>query len=209
MPDATGDPHPTTQLLERARGADRAALDQLLRHVWPRIVQWVRRERPEAVRGRYETLDCAQDVALGLVQYLPRVVVRDAATFDRILYRMIQNSMCAKLDYLTAQRRRIARERPLDAAIDLDPPDPAPSPSQELARREEQAWIRFSLTLLPAEEQELILRHLYGGSSFAEIAAALGQNADAIRMRCNRALAHLGALMRRLRAGEAARLFAE
>jgi len=207
----TSDPHVTTMLLERARENDREALNDLLAHVMPRIEAWVRKTRGRAVAGKFDTLDCTQDVAMNLVQYLPTVVVRDSDMFHGLLYRMIVNSLKNKYEYLMARRRRLTRERPLtlETGIDLEPADPAESPSEVAVRGERQAWLRFSLALLPAEDQELIFRHHYDGELFVDLAEKAGLAPDAIRMRFNRAMTKLNSIMGKLRRGETATVVAD
>lgn len=210
MDERVPDDQTTLNLIRRTRDGDRAAMDELLRHVWPRIEGWIRRERGEAVRSRFDTIDCAQDVALGLVRYLPDVSIGDRETFHRILYRMIQNSLRNKYDYLMARRRRLTLEKPLaiDGPLELDPPDTRDSPSIEAGKAEMRAWIRFALALLPADEQELIFRRQFDGEAFADIGRALDLDPDAARMRFNRAMLKLNSLIRRLQQGDANALFA-
>lgn len=183
-------------------------MDALLSHIWPRLQQWVRYELGKNVRSKFDSMDCAQDVATNLIQYLPTVEISDSATFERILVRMIQNSIRNKHDYLMARRRRMTRERPLDGtSICLDPPAQGDSPSLHAAKNERRAWVRFSLALLAPEEQELIFRHKFDGEPFVDMSNDLGLTADAVRMRYNRALSRLGGIMSRLKQGEANLMF--
>lgn len=200
----------TTRLLELAQGGDRAALDDLLAQVMPLIERCVRREQGALIRSKYETVDCAQDVAIDLIRYLPRVQVNNRRTFHALLYRMVQSSLHNKYDFLTAHRRAITREKPLQAGtvLILDPPDPnAPTPSMVMAKEERRSWIRFALALLKPEEQELIFRHQFDDESFIEIGEALGTSPDAVRMRFNRALTRLNSMVGKLRQGQASELF--
>lgn len=199
--------HETTLLLQRVKRQDQAALGELLRHLQPRIDRWVRRKRSPAVRARFETQDCSQDVVLNLIQYLPTMLIRDSDTFHALLYRMILNSLNNKQAYLMASRRRLTRERPLqtDASIALDPvgADTTP-PDRKLEKSERDAWIRCAMSLLSADDQELIFRHHYDGQSFVEIGELLKSSPDAIRMRFNRAMTRMLSVIMKLREGRAA-----
>jgi DNA-directed RNA polymerase specialized sigma24 family protein len=125
---------------------------------------------------------------------------------------MIQNSLRNKYDYLTARRRSLAHEKPLDSdtVLDLDPPDPKGStPSSIVHKEESSAWIRLGLALLDADDQELVLRHQFDGESFPQIARSVNAAPDAVRMRFNRAVLKLNSVIGRLRRGEAHELARE
>ena len=201
----------TTYLLVRVREGDRRALEELLERILPRIEMWVRRKSGRDVASKFDPLDCVQDVALNLVQYLPKVEIQDSDALYGLLYRMAVNTLQSKREYLMARRRRLTLERPLDAggSVTLDPPDQGESPSMQVSRAERQAWIRFALALLPEDDQELIFRHHYDGESFVEIGEARGTTPDTQRMRFNRAMAKLNSIVGKLKRGRAGELAAE
>jgi RNA polymerase sigma factor (sigma-70 family) len=198
-----------TRLLRRIRDNDSGALAELLGAYGAQIERWVRKERGQVVGSRFETMDCVQDVTLDLVRYLPNVKIADSQAFRALLYRMIQNSLRNKYDYLTARRRSLAREQPIgtDTVLDLDPPDPrASTPSSLVAKEERRAWIRLGLALLDGEDQEVVLRHQFEGESFTDMSRSLGSTPDAVRMRFNRALIKLNTVVGKLRRGKAREL---
>ena len=195
----------TTLLIERARQQDEEALSELMDRYMPLIRHWVRDNAGPAVRARFETMDCIQDVVLQLLRYLPSVKIEDTEVFRRILYRMIQNSLRGKYEYLMACRRRMSLEQPLagDTMLDLDPPDPdAPTPSQVVHNQERAAWLRLALPLLEPDQQELILSHKVEGKTFVTIGEERGESPDAVRMRFKRAMVKLSSTIGRLRRGE-------
>jgi len=196
--------------LERIRAREAGALSELLDRYLPLIEQWVKKERGDHLRDGFETLDCVQDVALDLVRYLPNVEIANTDAFRGLLYRMIQNSLRNKHHYLNVRRRALTREQPLGPGtiLHLDPPDEKqPTPSVEVANKEQQAWIRFALALMDPEDQELIFRRHFDGEPFETIGRGLG--ISSARMRFNRARAKLMVLVGRLRRGQADQMASE
>lgn len=195
-----------TVLLERIQARDREALELLLERIQPKIQRWIRKERGQLIRSKWDTLDLSQDVALELFLYLPRIGRANSKVLESILYRMIQNTLRDKHDQLMALRRRVTREQPLagESPLDLDRPvEQVETPSEVAERREEKAWVRLALPLLQAEDEELIIRVKMNQESYVEIGEQEGSSPDAVRMRCNRAMARLTRLVGLLRRGQA------
>ena len=194
----------TTILLQRIHQNDRQALEELLVRLEPKIQKWVRSQRGQLIKRKWDTLDLSQDILMELVRYLPQVRSANSQVLDRILYRMIQNSLCDRHAQLTAARRNIAREQPLGSGtvLDLDPPRDKPeTPSEVAAGREQKNWVRLALPLLPPGDEELLLRCKLGRESYVDFAKLEGTTPDAVRMRCNRALTRLTHLVGLLRRG--------
>jgi RNA polymerase sigma-70 factor (ECF subfamily) len=106
--------------------------------------------------------------------------------------------------WFQAQRREIARERPLpsNTVLLLDPALQATSTPLDVAdRREKEAWIRLGIELLDADDQEVIVLRQWQGLAFSEIGVRLGVSEDAARMRLKRALGRLAATVGHLRRG--------
>ncbi len=202
----------TTMLLERARDRDAAALDELVKRLQPKIERWIRRERGDAIRQRFETMDLSQDVAMELIQFIPRLAVRNARVLDRVLYRMIRNTICDTSDRLSALRRRLTRERPLpsDTMLALDPPArKVPSPPQIADQNEQEAWKRVALALLPPADQELLLRRIEYREPWIDIGRSHDISADAARKKFSRVMARLVSIVSQLKRGGLERVLAE
>ena len=207
---ADADVPQVTRYLERIRANDRSALAELLDRYLDTIERWIRRERGDLVRSGFDTVDCVQDVALDLVRYLPTVKLESTDAFRGLVYRMIQNSLRNKHRYLQVRRRSLALEQPLDTetVIDLDAEDrDAKGPATILDERERQAWIRFALALMEPDDQEILMRRLYDGEAFREIGRRFSIEADAARMRFQRAKTKLYLMIGRLQRGDVAKLF--
>ncbi len=210
--DTTVAPAPAiTVLLERVRrGDDKSSLDELLRRIQPRVESWIRRERGRAIRHRAETVDLRQDVLWELTEYLPRVEARDSKGLERLLHRIVQNTVRDAFEALMRERRRITRERPLAGGIvlQLDAPDASMKAPDEIAERHEQeAWLRLALALLRAEDEILFLKRRYQLVPYSELAEELGSTEDALRMRCARIQARLAKSIRLLKEGRIVRAF--
>jgi len=194
----------TSILLERIRENDARALEVLLERILPRIRQEVHDRRPAMFGARFDTQDLSQDVAVDLIHYLPRIRCAKSEVLDAILRRVIRRTLNDTSKYLMALRRQVTRDRPLpgDTVLDLQSTGKrAESPSELAMRREQDAWVRLALPLLDPEDEELILRARLNGESYAEIARQRGEHADAVRMRCNRAVSRLTNLVGLLRRG--------
>lgn len=186
---------------------DTGTLEALLERHLPRIRQQVRRSLGPALRSKEQTEDMVQDAAIEFLRYGPQFQVKSAEHFRALVARIVKNTLCDKADWYQAKRRALERERPLpsdtvlnlgaDTSADGDPADAA-------ADREWEAWVRLGLELLEPEDREVMLLRQWEERSFEEIGTELGINADAARMRFNRALPRLAKAIESLQSGEVA-----
>jgi len=193
---------PTQELLQNWHQGDPAALDELLRRHLP----WIRRRVSErlgpVLRSKAETQDFVQEALLQVLRYGPRFLLGSDAGFRKLVARIIENMLRDQHDWYSAHRRAVSRERPLPASsvLCLDGPVQRVTPPRELAQRHEwQAQVRLALELLSPDERRVLLWREWEHRSFGEIGAALGLTEDAARMRCNRALLRLSAMVEQLR----------
>ena len=194
----------TAALLKRWHLGDRESLEALLERHLPWIKQHVRRRLGSGLRRKTESGDIVQDAVIQFLDYCPRIQVSDESLFRALMVRIVENVLRDKNDWFRAQRRAIARERPLpsDTILVLDPPaGGVRSPSRAADRNEQEAWIRLGIELLGEKDREVIVRHDWGGESFVTIGRDLGSTPDAARMRYNRAVERLGATVGALRRG--------
>lgn len=194
MGEASAGHAATQDLLLRWHGGDEAALAELLRRHLPWIQQQVSRRLGPALRARAETVDFVQEAFVRALRVGPRFVLEDGSTFRRLMVRLIENVLRDQADFFRARRRAMQRERPLpsDTVLGLDAPCRAVTRPDEAAERAEaEARVRLALELLPEADRRMILRREWDGAAFAEIAAELGLQPDAARMRFHRALVRL------------------
>ncbi len=95
----------------------------------------------------------------------------------------------------TTQKRRLAREVPLDPArppaAAEGVPAPSPSPSAHLLARERQEVLLGALGRLPEDYRRVMLLRYQMELTFEEIGRDMGRSADAARMLWARALERL------------------
>ncbi len=197
------DPSPTStrDLLTRMHGGDEDALRDLVARHLPWIRACVHERLGRKLRQRAETQDFVHEAVVEVLRHGPRFTVSSDEHFRALLGRIVENVLRGKHRRWAAERRDAAQERPLptESVLDLDPRRaPATTASAAVDRREREAWLRLGMELLRPEDREVVeLRQ--EGLPFEEVGAELGVAANAARMRFDRALARLGALVVRLR----------
>ena len=195
----------TLRLLQAWSRGNQDALRELLRLHLPWIRERVHQRLGRALRQRGDTDDFLHEAVLEVLRYTPRFLVGDGDAFRRLLGRIVENMLRDQHEFFARQRRALAREDPLpdDSVLCLDArARTATSPSQAAARDEEQTWLRLALELLAPEDRDVIVLREYERLAFAEVGARLGVAENAARMRFQRALARLAAVVEKLRRGE-------
>ena len=99
-----------------------------------------------------------------------------------LLYSTVRT--CA-LDFRRSSERRIRREANPDAGVVRED---SPFFDHAVEQREDAALIELALRELPIEQREVVVLRVWGGLTFAEIAAALDQSINTISSRYRYAL---------------------
>jgi RNA polymerase sigma-70 factor (ECF subfamily) len=114
------------------------------------------------------------------------------------LRRTLMNNLVDELRRLRADKRDLARERPLHAAIDESSSRigawliaDQSSPSQQAMRTEQAARVAEAIAALPEDHRRVVELHHFGGLSLAEIGMELGRTKGAVAGLLHRALARL------------------
>ena len=194
----------TVELLRRWHSGDREALDALFERDLPWIQQTVHRRLGPLLRARAETQDLVQEVAIEFLRYGPRFLLSSRRQFRALLARIAENVIRGQLDWLTAQRRSIHRERPLpgDTVLDLDGSmKTVREPGEQAERNEWDALVRLGIELVDAADRQILLLREWEDTPFAEIGRHLDISEDAARMRFHRAMARLAEKIVELRGG--------
>lgn len=124
-----------------------------------------------------ETGDVVQDALIQFLRYGPRFELDDDVRVRALLARIVENVLRDKVDWFTAQRRTVARERPLppDSILGLnDSVRVSESTSRVVEKREAEARIRLALELIDPGVRSFIVGYDWEGLSFAD----LGQRHD-------------------------------
>jgi RNA polymerase sigma factor (sigma-70 family) len=186
-------PDPTSDLLDRARGGDEEALNELFERHMPRIRRWASGRLPRWARNIADTTDVVHDTIVETLKHLQNFEHRGDGALQAYLRQAVMNRIRNEL------RKLAVRGAP--ATLDSRVPDDAPSPLDHAIAS--QAFERYEsgLNRLTPEERQAVVSRLELGLSYAQIAESLGKpTANAARMAVVRALSRLAEEMK-LRTG--------
>jgi RNA polymerase sigma-70 factor (ECF subfamily) len=183
------------ELIRRVRARDEQAAAELVRRYEPAIRVAVRvRLNDPALRRVLDSMDICQSV---LANFFVRAAL---GQFEldrpdqllRLLVTMARNKLTNHALHQRAARRDHRRlEKGCPDAGELVAP--GPSPSQELANRE---FLQAVHRRLSEDERQIADRRALG-RSWAEIAAEVGGNPDALRIRFTRAINRVASALER------------
>ena len=197
-------------VLERTTEGDDSTVERLLADHMDWIRLRVRARLGAGLRNRVDSLDLAQEAAIRLLQYVDRAEggLQGKATpeeFRALMRKIVENAIRDENDRWRAKKRDYRKDRAIvsDSVMVSDPPQGlSDRPSQEVSRQEQKELIEIALTMLGEEDRQMIVLRDLRKMSFPEIAEELGMNANAVRMRYNRALPKLERWVMRLLRGE-------
>ncbi len=130
-----------------------------------------------------DALDASQEAFLKAYQNLRSF--RGDSRFSVWLYRLTYN---ACMDIIKRSRRDRLVPMPTDEeGAELDLPDTAPQPDEELQRREELEAVREAVLELDEDKRRIILMREYRGMSYADISRELGLEEGTVKSRLARA----------------------
>ncbi len=188
----------TLDLLSRAQGGDRAALERLFARYYPRVLPIIRVRIGRLLRARVESGDILQDTFLAALRSFDRFEIRDEAAFLNWLARIAEHQIQDAADFFGAQKRNVAREVPLNAGTESapsasrEPTDTAPTPMEQAQQLEQRSEVEQALEGLSEDYRELILWRDFMGASWAVIAEETQRpSADAARMMYGKAIIEL------------------
>src|SRR5881227_2636184 len=96
---------PTLELVVRARGGDRPAMEALLERCLPPLKRWAHGRLPAAARGNLDTGDLVQEAALHVLGCLDRFEPRHVGAMQAYLRQSVINRIRDEI-------RRIGRQPP-------------------------------------------------------------------------------------------------
>ena len=165
------------RVVRAAQAGDRLALDELLRHMRPRVFRWALVK----MRDVDEAEDVAQEVALTLMRRLSRFT---GGSFAAWLYRVTTNS--------AHDARRRSLRRPFLRIADGGEASEAAAPAaldslDSIVSKETVATLRRFLNALPERQREILDLVDVQGFPAVEAAAMLGIEAPTARVHLLRA----------------------
>ncbi len=181
-PEAPSD----NQLMEQLRDGDRAAAEILFTRHYQRVLNIVWRH----LGRQSEAEDLAQEVFLRVYKAAGRWEPK--AQFTTWLFQITAN-LCFNFGRDRKRRGKVlsmGTGQPSDTG-EFDPvasaPDRDESSAEDSVERSETARaVREALDELPERQRMALVMMHYGGLGHAEIAEALGSNANAVKQMCHR-----------------------
>jgi RNA polymerase sigma factor (sigma-70 family) len=171
----------TVDLLERFKGGDQDAINQLVERSLPPLKRWARGRLPQWARSLAETQDLVQNAVLRALPHLRTFEARHPGALQAYLRQAIDNHIRDEI--------RKVRSRPSAQPLSDDQLDEGPSPLEQAIGREGMAHYEAALNSLRPIDREAIIARIELQQSYEEIALALSKpTADAARMTVVRAI---------------------
>ena len=175
---------PTIELVLKARGGDRTAVEALLQRCLPSLRRWSHGRLPAVARANLDTEDLVQETALHVIRRLDKFEPQHVGSMQAYLRQSVINRIRDEV-------RRVARH-PAPVELLDDQPSDQTSPLEALIRTEAYERYRQALDRLDARDREIIVARIEVQWSLPEIARQFQtKTVDAARMRVTRALRRL------------------
>lgn len=188
----------TTQLLQRWRDGEEAALHEVLTLHLPFIRQRVRELLGPALRTRLTSDDVVQDAVVDFLRNGPRFVPENGQQLQRLLGLVVAHTISDHGNWFGAARRRMANESSFEVQ-DLHGSTRVGDPVARAHDAEMVARLRLALELLDETDRRLIVWREWEKRPFAAIAGDLGLAEDGARAAWRRATERLRLTMAGLR----------
>jgi RNA polymerase sigma-70 factor, ECF subfamily len=180
---------PTVELVIRARGGDRAAVEALVRRCLPELKRWAHGRLPVAARGSLDTGDLVQESVMNLLRRLDTFEPRHVGAMQAYLRQSVINRIRDEV-------RRIGRRPPPEELPENLASDDT-SPLEVAIKAQAYHRYREALGLLKARDREIIVARIELEWSPVEIAHRFGmRTVDAARMAVTRAFRRLTAQLK-------------
>ena len=174
----------TFELLERVKGGDADALDQVFSRYLPALRRWASGRLPRWTRDLMSTDDLVQETFIRAMKGINRFEMRHEGALHGYLRQAIVNRV----------RDEVRRGKRAPAHTDLNEhqADRDATPLELAIGAEALERYEAALARLREEERQAIVARVEMGLSYQEIAEALGKpTAEAARMAVSRALMRL------------------
>jgi RNA polymerase sigma-70 factor (ECF subfamily) len=184
----------TLGLLNRLRGGDQAAREELLARFIPELKRWTTGRLPGWARHAVDTDDLVQETLIQAFQKLQTFEYRGEGALFAYLRQAMLNRLRSQL--------RWANRRPRNVEVEDRTDDDTASPLEQAIGAQSVEHYEAALERLKAVEREAIIARIEFGLSYHELAQALGKpSADAARMAVARAMVRLTEELREVRGG--------
>ncbi len=167
---------PLDQLLTQLAAGDPDAVEQVIRTYEPYLRMVVRRQLPQNLRAKFDSIDIVQSVWADVVDGLQdaRWQFEDAAHLRAFLVRAARNRLIdrGRKQKTAAQREHAASDDEIENIAAA-----GPRPSETVGA--EELWRQMVQACLPQHREILVLKR--EGASLDEIAARTGLHKSSIR----------------------------
>ncbi len=177
------------EIIERVLGGDVNAFEELVLRYEGTVYNLALR----MVSNREDAADMTQEAFIKAYNSLPSF--RGDSKFSVWLYRICSN-VC--LDFLRSKSRRPQTSLTSlndDDDVQLDIPDPAAGPEEQLMKKLSMQSVSEGLERLPDKQRQILAMREIGGMSYAEIGQALSLEEGTVKSRIFRAREKLCAFL--------------
>jgi RNA polymerase sigma-70 factor, ECF subfamily len=187
------------ELMDAGRRGDSAALGQLLGRYQPWLLVLARLEMGKRLQAKFDAADVVQQALLEACRGFPQFRGLTEAELMAWLRQILGHALGHEIRrYQGTQRRDLGREVSLEESL-ADSSQrlgnlltaSGSSPSQHLARQEQEGILAVVLARLPDDYREVIVLRNLEGLSHEEVAQRMKRSLGAVRMLWVRALACL------------------
>jgi RNA polymerase sigma-70 factor (ECF subfamily) len=187
-PDPLLSDEPTIELVVRARGGDRLAVEALLQRCLPPLKRWAHGKLPAGARSSMDTGDLVQEAALHALGRLDVFEPRHVGAMQAYLRQSVINRIRDEV-------RKLVRH-PANVELPEDHPSDRTSPLESAIEAESYERYRQALDQLKPRDREMVVARVEVQWSLGEIAHRFGMpSVDAARMAVTRALKRLSSNM--------------
>jgi RNA polymerase sigma-70 factor (ECF subfamily) len=200
MDELASDSTETRNLLQQIQTGDRQAFERLFVRHRPELRKFIALRLDPRIRGRVDPSDLVQETQMEAYRRLEYYLKQQPMPFHVWLRKTAyERLMMARRQHLQAGKRTMEREVPLpersSQILAQRLLSSAPTPSQQLQRRELVRQVRQALAQLAPADREILLMRNFEEISYQEIALILGIEPAAARQRHGRALLRLHKLL--------------
>jgi len=188
--DADTSADATYNLLERAKGGDREALELLFARHIPTLRRWASGRLPRWARDIADTSDLVQETVLQTFKRIEAFEPRGDGALQAYLRQAVMNRVRNEI--------RGKGRKPVVEDLDDGVVDDQTSPLEAAIRQEQLDRYDAAMAQLSEHERDLIVARLELGLTYEEIADAVNKPSwNAARMATARALVRLAEVLKR------------
>ncbi len=192
------EPQETQLFLQRARGGDEQAYDELFARVAPRILLYVRLRLGKRLGSQVEAEDVLQETYLEAHRAFSSLRSDHPGAFVRWLCTIADNRLSDLADHHGAKKRSGPKAEGRFSEIVRRLGYSGTGPATAFAREEAKEQIATAMKQLSDEAHEALLLRHFQGYTLAEIAEQMKTSEPTVRRLIVRAHVQLGSLLRKL-----------